>query len=191
MLYVFAKVLPTDKPTYYGASGTIALKGLNPALGFRPQIDVENNLISYRLEKSKDGQIKRNSDSQVYVRNLMHFLHASNFFDYFCFSRRRFIRECLCVFKEYIDQENANVVACSPGVNNTQAISQGKACSFDYEDIFKDTPCTEEKKFGYDTEKPCVLLKLNKVIDFIPKTSLNITCYADVMRLNSYLILAL
>ena len=56
----------------------------------------------------------------------------------------------------------------------------GKSCEFDYKKIFKETPCTSEKNFGYDTGKPCVLIKLNKVIDFVPKGSLEIKCYADV-----------
>ena len=60
----------------------------------------------------------------------------------------------------------------------------GKSCEFDYKKLFKETPCTEEKNFGYETEKPCVLLKLNKVIDFIPLNSLEIKCEADVSFLN-------
>lgn len=60
----------------------------------------------------------------------------------------------------------------------------GKSCEFDYKTLFKETPCTEEKNFGYETEKPCVLLKLNKVIDFIPLNSLEIKCEADVSFLN-------
>ena len=61
-------IMPTDKPTYYGAAGTIGLKGLNPALGFRPQIDVESHLISFKLEQAEDG--KRYPGYQKYVNNL-------------------------------------------------------------------------------------------------------------------------
>ena len=69
MLAVFTQIMPTDKPTYYGESGTIAIKGLNPALGFRPQIDVESNLISYNPKESL-GYKK-------YANNLKIFLEAS------------------------------------------------------------------------------------------------------------------
>jgi hypothetical protein len=54
MLAVFMAIMPRDKPTYYGESGTIALKGLNPALGFRPQIDVESHLISFKKGHEED-----------------------------------------------------------------------------------------------------------------------------------------
>jgi hypothetical protein len=75
MLAVFVQIMPTDRPTYFGESGTIASRGLNPALGFRPQIDVEDNLISYNpnvAEGDKNGFKK-------YVKNLQNFLDASKF----------------------------------------------------------------------------------------------------------------
>ena len=71
--------MPTDKPTYFGESGTIASRGLNPALGFRPQIDVEDNLISYNpsvAEGEKNGYKK-------YVKNLQNFLDASKTINFF------------------------------------------------------------------------------------------------------------
>ena len=75
MLAVFMVIMPTDKPTYYGAAGTIGLKGLNPALGFRPQIDVESHLISFKLKQVEDG--KRYPGYQKYVNNLKNFLKES------------------------------------------------------------------------------------------------------------------
>lgn len=41
--------------------------------------------------------------------------------------------------------------------------------SFDYKTIFKGTPCTEDNSFGYQTNRPCVLVKLNKIISWLPK----------------------
>jgi hypothetical protein len=73
MLAVFMIVMPRDKPTYYGESGTIAVKGLNPALGFRPQIDVESHLISLNLATVESF----NADDSIYTRNLVNFLNAS------------------------------------------------------------------------------------------------------------------
>ncbi len=72
------------------------------------------------------------------------------------------------------------LVECAMGGNYTNYFMNGKSCEFDYKTIFKATPCTREKNFGYNTEKPCVLVKLNKVIDFVPKRSLEIKCKADV-----------
>ncbi len=73
MLVVFMIAMPRDKPTYYGESGTIAVKGLNPALGFRPQPDVESHLISLNLATVKP----LNAKDSIYTRNLVNFLNAS------------------------------------------------------------------------------------------------------------------
>ncbi len=42
-------------------------------------------------------------------------------------------------------------------------------CEFDYKTIFKDTNCTAENNFGYETNQFCVLIKLNKIYSWIPK----------------------
>jgi hypothetical protein len=80
MLAVFMAIMPRDKPTYYGESGTIALKGLNPALGFRPQIDVESHLISFKKGHEEDS--KKFPGYQKYVDNLQNFLRESKSFYY-------------------------------------------------------------------------------------------------------------
>ena len=74
MLAVFMQIMPRDKPTYYGNEGTIAIKGLNPGLGFRPHINFENSLISYNpsVEDGKDGYKK-------FAQNLENFLGASKY----------------------------------------------------------------------------------------------------------------
>lgn len=73
MLAVFVHFMPRDKPTYYGESSTMNSRGLNPGLGFRPQIDVEDHLIMFNpliKESQSEGHLK-------YVRNLENFLNAS------------------------------------------------------------------------------------------------------------------
>lgn len=73
MLAVFVSFMPRDRPTYYGESSTMNARGLNPGLGFRPMIDVENDLIAFNpqiIDNPKTGYEK-------YVRNLKHFLDAS------------------------------------------------------------------------------------------------------------------
>ena len=71
MLAIFANIMPENVPTYYGESGTIALNGLNPGLGFRPQVNVEMNLISFnpKVEEGDNGYKK-------YVHNLQNFLDS-------------------------------------------------------------------------------------------------------------------
>ena len=73
MLAVFVSFMPRDVPTYYGESSTMSQRGLNPGLGFRPMVDVEDNLIHYdpnTIDNPVDGYLK-------FVRNLKHFLAAS------------------------------------------------------------------------------------------------------------------
>lgn len=159
MLAVFVQIMPTDKPTYFGESGTISSRGLNPALGFRPQIDVENNVISFNplLAEDKNGYKK-------FVRNLDNFLDA-----------------------KYGDVNEENVIDCNDGQDYSKDLREGKSCRFDYKKQFEKTPCIKENQYGYNTDKPCVLVKLNKMIDYMPTSeensttasSVRIQCYAD------------
>lgn len=157
MLAIFMQIMPKDKPTYYGESGTIGLKGLNPALGFRPQIDSEKHIISYSFENKEDG--KNYQGYQKYANNLKNFLDRK--------------------YSDKDDVDDNTIIKCESGVDYTKEFNEGKSCEFDYKTIYKETPCTTEFFFGYDTEKPCVLLKVNKIIDFKPKGTLKITCYPD------------
>lgn len=73
MLAVFVSFMPRDIPTYYGESSTMNMRGLNPGLGFRPQIDVEDHVIMYSNgseDSPKHGHMR-------YIRNLEQFLEAS------------------------------------------------------------------------------------------------------------------
>lgn len=159
MLAVFVQIMPTDKPTYFGESGTIASRGLNPALGFRPQIDVEDNLISYNpsiAEGEKNGYKK-------YVKNLQNFLDAK--------------------YNKDIP-DDSKVMECTNGQSYESDLRGGKSCKFDHKELFKSSGCTEDKQYGYDTPNPCVLIKLNKMIDFVPTDAngtkvVQIKCQAD------------
>lgn len=42
-------------------------------------------------------------------------------------------------------------------------------CGFDYKKIFENTTCTEDKNFGYETNTPCVLVKLNRIVSWNPQ----------------------
>lgn len=74
MLAVFMAIMPRDKPTYYGVSSTMNARVINPGLGFRPQVDVEDHLIIYdpNVAENKNGY-------KQYVDNLNHFLDKSQF----------------------------------------------------------------------------------------------------------------
>jgi sodium/potassium-transporting ATPase subunit beta len=158
MLAVFFQIMPKDRPTYFGEAGTIASRKLNPGLGFRPQVDVEDNLISFNPAIANDEKKGYNK----YVNNLENFLNAK--------------------YSNSIDE--ANVIDCVNGKENANDLRSGKSCKFDYKTIFANTPCTREQTYGYNTNKPCVLVKLNKMIDYIPvlnenATAIEIKCYHD------------
>ena len=76
MLAVFMSIMPKDRPTYYGESSTMNIRKINPGLGFRPQVDVEDHLILFAptvLENDKNG-------FKPFVNNLNNFLDKSKFF---------------------------------------------------------------------------------------------------------------
>jgi len=136
MLAVFVSFMPRDVPTYFGETSTMSQRGLNPGLGFRPMVDVEDHLIHYdpvAIDNPVDGYLR-------YVRNLKNFLNAK------------------------YDSVEGETVNCKTNKTN----EGDKSCSFDYKTIFKNTPCTEENSFGYQSNRPCVLVKLNKIISWQP-----------------------
>ena len=83
MLGIFANfIMPWDKPTYYAETSVMNQAGfglglgfkLNPGLGFRPQLDVEDTLIRYNpamLETSNGYGFKQ------YVDHLKSYLNLS------------------------------------------------------------------------------------------------------------------
>ena len=85
------------------------------------------------------------------------------------------------IFSLEYSGDTKDTISCETGNKNSDDLRAGKSCKFDYKKIYKDTPCTEENDFGYTTDKPCVLLKLNKLIDFVPSGPLKIQCQADVI----------
>ena len=88
--------------------------------------------------------------------------------------------------KEYnTDIDESKLIDCTNGQSYEKDLKEGKSCRFNYKELFASTPCSEDKQYGYATSKPCVLVKLNKMIDFIPQSSndtvVKIVCSADVI----------
>lgn len=146
MLSIFVHFMPRDKPAYYGTESTMNIRGLNPGIGFRPQIDVEDLLITYNPAVMEDERLGH----RKYVANLKNFLDA-----------------------KYAPQSTTedSVIKCANGNTYEEQLREGKSCEFDHKTLFADTPCTEEKGFGYKGSKPCVLLKMNKIIDWSPQST--------------------
>lgn len=144
MIAVFVQIMPADRPTYYGGESVMASRGVNPGLGFRPQIDVEDSLVKYSpniLDEASFGFKK-------YATNIRNFLDA-----------------------KYPSGDNAKLVKCSEGVT-AKADPKSPACEFDHKKIFADTPCSSaapDSKFGYDSDQACFLIKLNKIVSWVPQ----------------------
>ncbi|CAF0910849.1 unnamed protein product [Brachionus calyciflorus] len=159
LLALFIRFMPVDRPTYIGVDSTMSVRGINPGLGFRPQIDVEDHLISINptlAEDSKYGFLK-------YVRNLENFLNAK--------------------YGPVPDEFKGDVIQCNANSSYANEMNYGKACEFEPEKEFKNTPCTKENSYGYNTNQPCVLVKLNKVYTYVPDgypyNGINVNCSGE------------
>jgi sodium/potassium-transporting ATPase subunit beta len=148
MLAVFVSFMPRDVPTYFGDSSKMGIDGINPGLGFRPQVDVEDSLIMYNplvAESPTEGNLK-------YIRNLKNFLESK--------------------YKKPDDSDRSNLRECKTPLTDDE-VKSGIACNFDYETYFKTTDCREDNSFGYETDSPCILLKVNKIVGWKPINSAN------------------
>ncbi|KAJ4443651.1 hypothetical protein ANN_05326 [Periplaneta americana] len=66
--------------------------------------------------------------------------------------------------EEYEEKKNgSNVVACSYA---TKKLPDGKVCAVKQSDW---GPCTSNKTYGFQSGKPCVFIKLNKIIKWEPE----------------------
>ncbi|CAF2760027.1 unnamed protein product [Rotaria sp. Silwood2] len=124
MLAVFMALSPRDRPRYYSESSCMRTRTipLSPGLGFRPQLDVERNLILI------DKNASRN-ELNPYVKSLNQYLRV------------------------YYWKHN-NV-----GFNQTKIFK-----------ISNPGDCTSQNQYGYLNGKPCVLVKMNKIVGFLPKS---------------------
>lgn len=158
MLAVFMAIMPVDKPTYYGYSSTMNARVINPGLGFRPQIDVEDSFIHFSTT-----QYEGKNGYKQFLDNLQNFLDH-----------------------KYKDQpEDDSVVPCGDGDDRRSDLIAGKSCKYDYKKVFAESPCTKENKFQFGTSKPCILIKLNKIVSWEPKlsasynSSIEIRCFGE------------
>jgi sodium/potassium-transporting ATPase subunit beta len=165
MLAVFVSFMPRDKPSYYGEASTMNIRGLNPGLGFRPQIDVEDHQIVYNPIVQDDINLGR----RKYFDNLKNFLDAK--------------------YGDLSSEEEANVIKCESGRSFDEELKNGKSCQFKHKEIFDGTDCTEDNSFGFKTHRPCILIKLNKIISWKPANdSVIIRCNGEVCLFFLYII---
>ncbi|KAB7498520.1 Sodium/potassium-transporting ATPase subunit beta [Armadillidium nasatum] len=145
MLAVFYQTLDTEnRPTYTPGAGGSILR--NPALGFRPrprEENIESTLIWY---KSQDP-----SDIEHWTKELDEFIKDYEGTQ----DDGQHIKDCTYAsFAE--DKENEK----KGNARDT------RACKF--QDTWLKGKCHKGEGWGYSQNSPCVLLKLNRMIDWEP-----------------------
>lgn len=85
----------------------------------------------------------------------------------------------LCFSTEYENdkQEGDNFQDCQ----NLDNRDPKKVCQFLVDDLGSE--CTWQRDYGYDEGQPCVLLKLNKIYDWVPELYTNATLPDDAREL--------
>lgn len=141
-IYVTISIV-NDRPKYVAEESLMASRNkLNPGVGFRPQIEPENILISYE----KNGQ-----NQETLTKNLDLFLHKK----YETISQ---------VENEITNCEDKNLDELREKFKNEQAY-----CQYDYKTVLEGTSCDPNQNYGFEIG-PCVLIKLNKIFEWIPKS---------------------
>lgn len=140
-IYV-ATTIGKDRPKYVAEHSVMASRNkLNPGLGFRPQIDPESMLIHYQQNDESQKKLTRNLD--IFL--------AKKYDD-------------LSQIGTVIDEcESQDLEELRNKFKNEQTY-----CQYDYKKVLKDTTCDPSRDYGYGTG-PCVLIKLNKIFDWVPK----------------------
>jgi sodium/potassium-transporting ATPase subunit beta len=133
MLAVFMALSPSDRPRYYSESSRMRTRShpLSPGLGFRPQPEVDKNLILVKKHSSKDQE-------NPFAKNLDQYLQV--------YYWKKDLNS-----KPDNDEGNGEVQEKPKFVINNP------------------DQCTSASNYGYSSGKPCVLVKMNKVVGYEPK----------------------
>jgi sodium/potassium-transporting ATPase subunit beta len=135
MLAVFMALSPRDRPRYFSESSSMRTRSnpLSPGLGFRPQPEVDKNLILVQ----KNAPFGTPSP---YVKNLDQYLQVY-------YWKQDQVKKP-DTYDETIEEKREKppkFVMNNPG------------------------DCTNYTNYGFNKGKPCVLVKMNKVVGFKPK----------------------
>jgi sodium/potassium-transporting ATPase subunit beta len=132
MLAIFMALTPRDIPRFYSDTSCMKTRSnpLSPGLGFRPQPEVDKNLILIDRDASPN-------DENPYVKNLDQYLRV------------------------YYSQKTEN--------RQDNEDNEESKPKYDGFVIKRPGECTNTSSYGFATGRPCVLVKMNKVVGFEPK----------------------
>jgi len=139
MLAVFMALSPRDRPRYFSESSRMRTRSnpLSPGLGFRPQPEVDKNLIKIQKNAPLNA-------SNPYAKNLDQYLQVY-----------------------YWKQDHVKKPENDEDSGEEKQEKREKPAKFI---IRAPGSCTNNTNYGFNDGRPCVLVKMNKVVGFIPKT---------------------
>jgi len=139
MLLAFFQTLDEKEPTWKGEAGLI---GSNPGMGFRPEPPygyIESTLIWFRHGIGHGTWEPWVDSLEYYAKNYKSEKYSETFFP---------------------QADCGDLAVHDPG--------RGNICKVKPEELFQG-PCTKENNYGFRDGRPCVLLKLNRIIEWIPE----------------------
>ena len=155
MVAVFMAIIDKRMPTYHNEFSVMWQQkvdatpvGVNPGLGFRPQMDPVTTLI----------RVKSSEKNPMHPYSYVHYV--------------RLIDEFLSTYL-IVDKRGEQIINCDfnsdPAYLDYQ-FSMNKVCRFEIVEMFgPSNMCIQTRNYEYDKSKPCVVLKLNKIYGWRPE----------------------
>ncbi|CAF0887084.1 unnamed protein product [Rotaria sp. Silwood1] len=146
LVIVYMLLLDKKTPRRLGNDSAIAFDGgINPGLGFRPQLHMDRSLLKWRSSRKTGHE----STGQL-IDNIQEWgkLHTVK------------------------DQFHQQMIDCAavPRHLLIDYFRQGLSCIFLVTDVKPGpNPCTKPKSFGYHKGRPCILIKINRIFGWIPE----------------------
>lgn len=155
MLAIFMAIIDKRMPTYCNEFSVMWQQkvnvdhvGVNPGLGFRPQIDPINTLI----------RIKSSERNESHPHSYVHYVQLLDDF-----------------LSTYLitDKRGEQIINCDANSDPDyleKQFEQNKVCRFEIVEMFGlSNMCTQARNYEFDKSKPCVILKLNKIYNWRPE----------------------
>jgi sodium/potassium-transporting ATPase subunit beta len=138
MLAIFMALTPRDHPRYILDDSRMRTRSnpLSPGLGFRPQPEVDKNVILINKKKSGDGV-------NPYATSLDQYLRV-----YYSSNDHQDRQE---------NEDNYGDAQAEKGPDTKKFIIQNPG------------DCRNQTQYGFQKGQPCILVKMNKIVDFIPE----------------------